>query len=327
MDSVLILADIALTFDDQLAEAYTLRGDCYREIGNAEQAVREYDKAIGFNPNDWMAYFGKGSMADNDDLVNAIDHFQKAASLNHGPELPYILRQISFNYFLAGFIEKSKYYIQEAMKLDDDSLQYYDMVAEYERAMDNYINANKFLKKGYAIDSTNIEILNNLGFNYMSLGKFKESLFFYKKWVERLKAIGDLTSNKLYRLNNMHRIGYVYWKNGFKKEAEFYLDKQMECCYSLIKSGRPYAQLYYTYYDLAGVYAFRGEKDKAYENLRYFNQRKRMPIWMARLIKNDPLFDSIKDDHEFQNIIKEVETKYQAEHERVRKWLEEQKML
>jgi len=125
----------------------------------------------------------------------------------------------------------------------------------------------------------------------------------------------------------MHRIGYVYWKNGFKKEAEFYLDKQMECCYSLIKSGRPYAQLYYTYYDLAGVYAFRGEKDKAYENLRYFNQRKRMPIWMARLIKNDPLFDSIKDDHEFQNIIKEVETKYQAEHERVRKWLEEQKML
>ena len=327
MDSVLILADIALTYDNQLAEAYTLKGDCYREIGNTEQAVKEYDKAIRFNPNDWMAYLGKGSLAHNDDLVNAIDHFQKAASLNHGPELPYLLRRISLDYYLAGFIEKSKYYCQEALKLDDDSLQYYDMFAGYQVEQENYINANEYLKRGYAIDSTNISILNNLGFNYMSLGKFKESLFFYKKWFESLNAIGDLTSNSLNRLNNMHRIGYVYWKNGYKKEAEFYFDKQMECCLSLIKSGRPYAQLYYTYYDLAGVYAFRGEKDKAYENLRSFNQRQRMPIWMARLIKNDPLFDNMRNEPEFQQIVRDVNAKYQAEHERVRKWLEDQKLL
>jgi len=327
MDSVLILANMALSYDDQLAESYTVRGDCYREIGNTEQAVREYDKAIRFNPNDWMAYLGKGRLAFNDDLVKSIDNLQKAASLNHGPELPFLLRDISMAYHLAGFIEKSKYYNLEALKLDDDSLPYYTIIAENERVLENYINANEFLEKGYAIDSTNIDILNNLGFNYMSLGQYKESLKYYKKWFERLKAVGNLSANSMYRLNNMHRIGYVYWENGYKKEAEFYFDKQMKICYGLIKSGRPYAQIFLTYYDLAGVYAFRGEKGKAYENLRSFNQRQRMPLWMVRLIKNDPLFDNIKGEPEFQQIVRDVEAKYQAEHERVRKWMEEQGKL
>jgi tetratricopeptide (TPR) repeat protein len=47
-------------FDDQLSEAYTLRGRYYTEIGKPEQAIEEFDKAIKFNPNDWMAYLEKG---------------------------------------------------------------------------------------------------------------------------------------------------------------------------------------------------------------------------------------------------------------------------
>jgi hypothetical protein len=81
------------------------------------------------------------------------------------------------------------------------------------------------------------------------------------------------------------------------------------------------------YYDLAGVYAFRGEKDKAYKNLKIFNQRKTECLWMVMLIKTDPLFNNIRDEPEFQQIVRDVEAKYQAEHERVRKWLEENNML
>jgi hypothetical protein len=78
-----------------------------------------------------------------------------------------------------------------------------------------------------------------------------------------------------------------------------------------------------TAYDLAGVYAFLGEKDKAYENLRIYIQKPTENNWGLNIIKTDPLFDSIRDEPEFQQIVKDQETKYQAEHERVRKWLEE----
>ena len=45
---------------------------------------------------------------------------------------------------------------------------------------------------------------------------------------------------------------------------------------------------------------------------------------MSALIKTDPLFNSIRNEPEFQQIVKDIEAKYQAEHERVKKWMEEQ---
>jgi hypothetical protein len=52
-----------------------------------------------------------------------------------------------------------------------------------------------------------------------------------------------------------------------------------------------------------------------------------MPLWRATRIKDIPLFDSIREEPEFQQIVKDIEAKYQAEHERVRQWLEENEML
>jgi hypothetical protein len=95
----------------------------------------------------------------------------------------------------------------------------------------------------------------------------------------------------------------------------------------MIELGRYHYQDFHTFYNLAALHAFLGDKDKAYENLRLVNQRQRMPLYMIANIKNDPLFDSIRDEPEFQQIVRDVEAKYQAEHERVRKWLEENDML
>ena len=225
---------------------------------------------------------------------------------------------MAYNY--SGFIEKAKYYGQEALKLYGDSLAYYYGLAFSENNLGNFEKAIEFLEKGYAIDSNRTSILSSFGYNYMFLGQYEKSLKYFEKYVERLKDLGSLS------INYMHRIGYVYLQNGYKEEAEYYFNEQINYCNRMNELGRTWAQQLWTYYDLAGVYAFRGEKDKAYENLRIFNQKQRMPFWMAFLIKNDPLFDSIRDEPEFQQIVRDVEAKYQAEHKRVRKWLEEEGM-
>ncbi|MBN2481260.1 MAG: hypothetical protein JXB19_05945 [Bacteroidales bacterium] len=125
----------------------------------------------------------------------------------------------------------------------------------------------------------------------------------------------------------MHRVGYAYWKNNRYDEAAYYFDLQIEYNNRAINSDLPSTQKYYSYYDRARVYAFRGDKIKAYEDLRIFNKRTVMPLWMVALIKVDPLFDSIRNEQEFQQIVRDVEAKYNIEHERVRKWLEENDML
>jgi hypothetical protein len=78
---------------------------------------------------------------------------------------------------------------------------------------------------------------------------------------------------------------------------------------------------------LQKIYTVRAEKDKAFKNLRIFNQIQRVSPWLAILIKNDLYFVTIRNESEFRQIAKDIEAKYQVEHERVRKWLEEQGKL
>ena len=61
-------------------------------------------------------------------------------------------------------------------------------------------------------------------------------------------------------------------------------------------------------YFLASVYAFRGEKEKAYENLRIFNQAEEFRYPLVLLMKRDELFESIRNEPEFQQILLDIET-------------------
>lgn len=319
LDSVLILTDIALTFDKKTDEGYILKGDYYRLKGNGEKALEEYDKALKINPNAWEAYRGKADVYANDDPVRILENLYKAASLNRGLELPGLLRGIAGAYFHAGYLAVAKKYVIEAFDLDGDSTRYYLQLGHAESILGNYEKSIKFYEK---IDAQNTwSVYLSLGNSYSYSGQYKEALKYYQKYIEKLNQFSSLN------MNNMQRIGYAYWKNGYKKEADYYFDKQMEYCNSLIKSDRPYAQKFYTFYDRAGLYAFRGDKSKAYEDLMVFNQRKSFGLWMVTLIKNDPMFNSIRNDEEFQRITRDVEAKYQSEHERVGRWMEEQGLL
>ncbi len=321
LDSVLILADIALSYNDHLADAYIARGRYYRQHNQYEQAINEYDKAIKFNPNYWEAYWQKGRLYFQDDLVEILGYYQKAASLHRGPFLPNIYRGISKSYAHAGFKEKSYYYAELALKLDNDSAAYYSSLGNIEDLQRNFEKAIGFWEKSYAIDSADRFVIGFLGLDHIYLGQYKESLEYYKILEERLKTLGRSARGASYR------IGYAYWVNGFKEEAENYFKTGLEFHNQWIELGIFRIQDFMTFQFLAGAYAFLGDKDKAYEYLRLVNQKSRMTLWNIREINNNPLFESIRDEKEFQQIVQDIEAKYQAEHERVRQWLEQNDML
>ena len=323
LDSAMILAGRALSYDDELAEVYYVRGLYYLENSNSEQAVTEFDKALKYNPNYWEVYADKGSLLyskyiDHLDFVKAIENLNKAISINHGKELRNLLFNLARVYDDAGFREKFLYYMKEYGKLVPlDTNSFWNSGVYNELSLGNYEKAFEIGNKIYSRDSNNIGNILNLGEYYGVFGQYKESLKYYKKYILTLKNLGQLD------LLHMHRIGYVFWQNGFKKEAEYYFNEQKRICEESIKMGRSYSFTFRANYDLAGVYAFMGDRDKAYENLRVLATIQVFPLWWVGLIKEDPLFDSIRAEPQFQQIVRDVEAKYQAEHERVRKWLEE----
>jgi len=138
LDSVIILCDIALSYDSQVADAYIIRGNYFRVKGIVQKAIDEFDKALKINPNSWEAYYRKGLLYYNDDPVWVLENCHKAASLNHGSELPSLLRNIAGHYRWAGFREIAHNYNQEALKLDGDSAAYLEYLGGVEFNLGNY---------------------------------------------------------------------------------------------------------------------------------------------------------------------------------------------
>ena len=322
LDSALVLANMALSFDPQLSEAYTFRGNYYSAMGNSEKALEEFNKAIQLNPNDWQAYQGLGRHYLDYDLVKSLENYERAISLHRGPQLANILWSLGKVIETAGFVEEAEHYYREAMKLNGDSIRYYEGMAYIHNWQGDYKKALVYREKVYAIDSSRIDNLWSLGRIYLKLGRNEESLRFYQKWHERFKASGDVALYELYRM------AIAYWENGYQVEADYFFNEQLTMMDQENELGRSRTKLLWIYLDWAAIYAFRGEKNKALENLRIFKEKQSMSVVVLYMMNIEPfLFDNIRDEPEFQQIVRDIEAKYQAEHERVKNWLEENDML
>jgi tetratricopeptide (TPR) repeat protein len=184
--------------------------------------------------------------------------------------------------------------------------------------LENYEESSKLYKKVYEIDTT---WLFDLHFYLYSSGHDEEAFAHAKKLIEHNKRTGV----PIYYQS--HRLGYIFYKMGKLKEAEEYFKQQINYSEESIKLNRFYSQMKHAHYDMAATVAFLGDKEKAYQHLDEFNTMDFFGLMLISFVKNDPLFSSIHNEERFQKILQDMEAKYQAEHERVRKWLEEQGML
>ncbi len=153
------------------------------------------------------------------------------------------------------------------------------------------------------------------------IGREDESLKFYQKWYKRIIESGERS------IYSTFRMALSYYENGKYDEARYFFDEQITAYQKVQNLGRLQHELLYTFLDMAAIHAFRGEKEMALENLRKFKEKQSMPVFVITLLTQEQYFDSLNNDPEFMNIYNEINAKYQAEHERVRKWLEEQGML
>jgi TolB-like protein/class 3 adenylate cyclase/predicted Zn-dependent protease len=326
MDSALYLANVALSYNDQLDEAYLVRGSYYTHTdGDFTKSISEYDKAVRINPNNSLVQFWRGWLFFQvGDFVNSLEAHHKAATLDRGKNLPNSFRALAFVYNNIGHSKTAESYLNEALKLDNDSAAHFLELGLGFGDLSNTNNNEQTLtwyRKAYQIDSLNPEIIFRLAEIYARVERFEES---YKHWKEYF----DLT-NRLgwVDISKSHRMGYALFKLGREKEADYYFHQEIREDKESIRLKRFWAALFLPHYDVAAVYAFKGQKEMAYKYLRQFNQRKSYPLWMVNMIKIDPLFDSMRGDKEFQQIVRNVEEKYEREKERANTWLKEQDLL
>jgi TolB-like protein len=322
LDSCLVLANIALSYDDHLDEAYYIKGEYYRLTGRNDEALYNYDRAIKFNPNYFNAYQNKGYILlwVINDLVGGLDNNQKALNLVSGDVRPALLATAGFACIHNGFIEKARYYNQEIFALIGNKVFDFTFRAHIEFCLENFEESLNLLNKAYEIDST-----FTIDVSYCSIpsGHNEEAYKSAKKTAERYKkyGIGD------YENAAFGRIGYAYWQVGKKNEAEYYFNQQIKSDTAIIKLNRMTPLKEDAYYDLAGTYAFLGDKVKAYQYLDEVDKQKYWKLFNVSLAKHDPLFNSIRNEERFQKFLQNIESKYQVTHDSLKKELEKRGML
>jgi len=328
LDSVLVLADMALSYDNNLAEAYSLRGRYYTEKADYDKAIKEYEKALDLNPNYWQAYSGLADLYESFlDPVKCLENITNALKLNHDPkERRPLLSRMALRYgSWFGFYDKSIEYYKEALKLDDDSMRYYGSVENIALWNEKYSEALQLYKRMQELNPGNNNLNQSMGNIFYILGQKETSVEWYKKYISGLDTL-EPSAN----VSQLHRVGFAYLVTGFKNKAEEYFELQKKYCEESINLNTIYAQWGNAYYDLAGVFAIMGDKKNAYKNLRIYNDKIGdntgvfMIIWY---LKTDPFLESIRNEPEFQEIYHEIEAKYNNTHELVRKWLEDNDML
>ncbi|MBG0858587.1 MAG: helix-turn-helix domain-containing protein, partial [Bacteroidales bacterium] len=324
LDSCLVLAGKALSYDDKLDEAYFIKGQFYRANGDSEEALKNYDKALEINPNYYAAYEWKSYIFlwVLDDYVKGLENNYKALNLVRGQDRPKILRYMGRIYIDAGFPEKARNCYDEALVLDGRIASWWGNTSWIEFSLGNFEEALKLKKQHERIDSASyLESANLLGYYCVFSDRNEEAYDQAREVVDKYQKAGALN------LARSHRVGYAFWNVGKKREAEEYFRQQIRYGEEDIKLSRGQERSKAAQYDLACTFAFLGEKGKAYKYLDEFSKKNTFPLWWVTMIKHEQCFNNIRNEERFSNIVKTIESKHLAEHERVRKWLEEQGML
>jgi TolB-like protein/AraC-like DNA-binding protein/Tfp pilus assembly protein PilF len=315
LDSVLIFANKALAYDNKCAEAYYFRARRYYQIGKLPECLKEFDKALKLNPDYWKFYNHMSYILWDgcNDYVGVISNLNEEILRCSAEVLPYVYIDLGFACFSIGFPDKGKQYLQYALELFGDSAVYLYWTIQADLVQGNYEKAYQSAKDAYKWDSVKVkELMPNV---CLMTGRNKEGSYYAEKIAERLKKSGevDLTAPK--------NIGYTYWHVDRTEEAEYYFNRQIEIDLESIRLGRWNTLQRQAHFDLAKVYTFLGIKGKAYQYLDEVNKNQSFGLGDLNSFKYSPFFNNIRPEPRFQKILKDVEAKYQAEHERVRKWM------
>jgi tetratricopeptide (TPR) repeat protein len=318
LDSIMICCNKAIAINDHLSDAYSYLGLYYYEMTNLGKAEQQLKLALEHDPANYLAFYGLGLLYRKQDILNSVENFNKA--LSYAPEnfKTKILVPLAGIYVEAGFDIKAEYLYKEIYQIENNYCMYMYRLAIKEFCLGNYYEDLQYSIKAYNADSTREYIVTWLAYTYFMLRNYDQSLKYYEK------PLLNQSNDPL--VFDLQRIAFCYFKSGLIVKGNSFINRAIEDLKNRCDLGRQ-SRSGEPCYDLACAYAVKGDVDRELLYLKAYINKNYITLNMLTLIKNDPLLENIRDNYEYLRIITSADQKYHEEHERVRKWLEENKML
>lgn len=304
-DSLLVYANKALDIDPLMADGHALKGHYYYLRSDFDLSIEAYQQAINLNALKGQFYSALGdNYQAKGDYRKSLANYKLSARLLKGePEFNSVIKNIiSFYRRICDFQKALDVTTQKDNYNSSDSI---NQVGSFHFVKGEWKEMkNKVLDRCPEGEEISVGCLQMLAWSFMYNKEFDKALTYFEKLNEQYKESGKpLLTSEL-------RYGYTLDQLGRKEEAKKHFDKQIQYGLERIKLLRHDAVISaIAQSDLAQVYAYLGEKEKAYKYLHEMEE-KEFQGWQFLFFKSNPMMESLWADDEFQQIMKRQDEKY-----------------
>jgi AraC-like DNA-binding protein/TolB-like protein len=315
LDTGKIYLDKALHFDKSNSLTVGFIRQYYIQKGMVDEADKWLplmEKKVKF----YGYYMGKLSeYCDLNDRYHVAEAFLSYIETKP-PEAPvrnYMSERAFWNYLYMGFPVRARELSEEKWKTTHDTFPYLIRKVSIEI---HYGLKDSALKMCNQIHNKYPSYLGHLFYGIQCCnfcGEYAKALDTLKKLEEKILLVSDSIAPNYY----VH--GYTYLKNGMKEKADYHFKGSIKRAEDEIKLNSANARTYNSHFSLARIYSILNDKQKSLQYLEIIKKSPSVPFTFIKDLKNDPMFDNVRSEPEFQKIACELEKKYLEEHEKIKK--------
>ncbi len=290
-------------------------------IKEYELALPYLEKALEYNPNSSLVInilsdFYTRYLPDTEKYLEyALKGIGLDIASHDSADASFIYLHISNALMQSGFISDAEKYIDLSLEYDPDNLYSEILKAYILFARDRDLQQTKeLLTEALHRDTSRYDIIREIGLICYYMRDYDCAYTYYKKLTE----ITEAQNLDLYRSENA-KIAVVWSEVGLTKESENYLSDYLE-----------YAEAdnsIYKHLSLAVYYSYKGNTEKATEQMELFSQEENYPYWYVLFLEIDPLLDNVKDLPEFNRILSRMKIEFWENHKQIKASLEEKELL
>lgn len=314
-------ADKALLLDSKLPQSLIAKALYYINNGENMEALPFLEKALEYNPNSALVinilsdFYTRYVPNTEKYLEYALKGVRLDIASHDSVTASYIYLHLSNAFMQTGFVSEAKKYINKSLEYNPEN-----PYSEYVKAFILYakhLDSEQILKSMLEIlnrDTNRLDVLQEVGKIYYFMRDFENAFKYYNRFIE----IKETQNLDIYQAENS-KIGVV-----FEKVGELEKSKQ------LLASFKEYAENEKSIYrnlNLTMYYAYSGDTENALENMEMFTMETNFHYWILLFFEMDPLLDNIRNLPEFKKILTKIESNFWENHKKIRKSLEEKRLL
>lgn len=209
------------------ANAYNEIGCLYQELGIFDDAIVHHEKAIEIQSDFYMAFNNIGNAYSATRKPELAEQAYKKA-IEIKPDYAVAYNNLGLALIAQGQFKDATSAFDKAIEIDSTFALAYNNLANALQGLKEHDKAITNLEKAYSLEPDNVGILNNLGVAYSQSSLYTKSIEYYEKALKLDPKYGDVYQNIGISLEGLGRFNEA--ANYFKKALE--IDPENDFAYT-----------------------------------------------------------------------------------------------